>query len=62
MSEWQTIESAPKGDVLLYWPAVFKRDRKTHDPMVAVGHADGTPFRRPSHWMPLPKPPKESGK
>ena len=53
--EWLPIESAPKGEILIYWPAVGGRNSKV--PMIRVGYAESTPFRKPSHWMPLPPPP-----
>lgn len=61
MSEWQTIESAPKhgSDILLY---------EDFEPAVCKGYwADADEEWRPSrgerfwlqptHWMPLPEPP-----
>jgi hypothetical protein len=57
-SEWRPIESAPKGELLIYWPAVEGRNAKI--PMIRVDHANSTPFRKPSHWMPLPPPPEEA--
>ena len=61
MSKWQKIESAPKeGTVLLF------------DPSKSEGSCIGTGYwlydnvwmmedrnAEPTHWMPLPEPPKE---
>ena len=74
MSEWQPIETAPKdgGDLLLFCPArgavrgswnACKYDSKprpywTHDRERLYGVKD-TRADQPTHWMPLPKPPKE---
>ena len=55
---WQPIVTAPKGDVILYYPPVYKEGRgKTHKERIAIGRADETPYRRPTHWMPLPDRP-----
>jgi hypothetical protein len=43
--EWLPIESAPKGEILIYWPAVGGRNSKV--PMIRVGYAESTPFRKP---------------
>ena len=65
MMEWQTIETAPKDgtNILLY---VF-----SHEPDYGVGYWNGDywsmtvhadrlydEFGSPTHWMPLPEPPK----
>jgi hypothetical protein len=60
--EWKTIESAPEtGEVLLYQPAVYSERDKTIKlrPLTRVGRRGDWPNRPPSHWMPLPPPPKE---
>ena len=56
---WQPIETAPNGDVLLYFPAVYNERRKeqSHGVMVKVGWASAFPNRVPSHWRPIPAPP-----
>ena len=60
--EWQPIETAPRGELILYAPAVFKARRgMTNPPRIYIGHANGTPFRPPTHWMRLPEPPGEFG-
>jgi hypothetical protein len=58
---WQPIETAPNGLVLLYWPAT--KPARGHSgnslsEMMRVGYRGETPMRQPTHWMPLPEPPK----
>ena len=57
--DWQPIKTAPKGDVILYFPKVWNERRRefTHSAMMKVGFAAEYPFRKPTHWMPLPAPP-----
>lgn len=61
--EWQPIETAPKGQVLLYFPAkvVGAYSQSTLPVMIKVDRAEAFPNRRPSHWMPLPAPPVSNG-
>lgn len=61
MSGWQPIETAPKGEVLLYFPRVYNERRRevTHSPMIKVGWAANFPHREPTHWMPLPEAPEQ---
>jgi hypothetical protein len=56
--EWQPIETAPSGEVLLYWPRKVKGRNSVLHAMIRVGNANGAPNRPPTHWMPLPEPPK----
>jgi Protein of unknown function (DUF551) len=58
--EWQPIETAPSGVILVYYPAVIGGRNERHD-HISIGRANGGGFRRPTHWQPLPKPP-ETGK
>lgn len=55
--EWQPIETAPKGKLLLlYFPREAGRN-----PLAEMIRADRYPVgypRQPTHWMPLPAPPK----
>lgn len=62
MNEWMPIETAPKGLVLLYWPATKPargHPGNTLEPMMRVDRAGATPNRPPTHWMPLPSPPTD---
>ena len=55
--EWRPIESAPKCEVLLYYPEIRTKGRGlTHAEWVTTGRAGLSP-REPTHWMPLPKAP-----
>ena len=58
MSEWQPIETAPKGkEVLLYEPAA--KAGGIILPARIVVERWPTSYPRPAtHWMPLPEPPK----
>lgn len=61
MSEWQPIETAPRNGtrMLVAWlgnPAINRlhfrvRDKEWCD-------EQGLCYRQPTHWMPLPEPPK----
>lgn len=59
--EWQPIETAPKdGELLVYWVC-----RETGEGFRAVAAwsqwgwiSDGDGLIYPTHWMPLPAPPK----
>ena len=65
-SGWQPIETAPRGEIVLF---VYPPDGKSHlDPKYGVGSlsewSGHTLFfdwgwsMRPTHWMPLPTPPR----
>lgn len=67
-TEWQSIETAPKDGtwVLFYTPAC---EELGYLAFQAVGHIDRHGLfgsyqweddLEPSHWMPLPDPPKET--
>lgn len=67
MSEWRSIESAPKdGTPVLAWDGdkikVALFDNCYLDPMWVdvcdCGYPEET-FCCPTHWMPLPEPPNE---
>lgn len=59
---WQPIETAPgKGDFIAYNPVTgpyLTRREDEHFPMRGWGSMDGKWFPSPTHWMPLPEPPK----
>jgi hypothetical protein len=60
VERWRPIETAPKGDVLLYFPEERGGpDRRVHvlGQMIRVGRIGDAP-RKPTHWMPLPEPPR----
>jgi hypothetical protein len=70
MTEWQPIETAPKdGTAILIWPAQssFTGDDtisyvvRWHDWKEAWIEASGEEYDTfyPTHWMPLPPPPKK---
>ncbi len=56
---WQPIETAPSGKVLLYYPEQTGRDALSEWIIIGLGKAET--FRKPTHWMPLPKPPAVEG-
>lgn len=56
-AEWLPIASAPKGLLLIYWPATVGRNAMPS--MIRVDYAGSTPNRLPTHWMPLPPAPNE---
>ena len=59
-NNWMNIETAPKGELVLrYIPAVVDR-RNPHQAMMDIGYGVGYGFRRATHWMKLPEPPKEA--
>lgn len=62
---WQPIETAPKrGDVLVYCSDTCEQmvafwSRRLEGWQFALGPYDGAHICTPTHWMPLPEPPKE---
>ena len=63
MSEWISVEERlpPKssGEVIWYHPALKdSRGGHSHSEYIRVGSYD-LKNRPASHWMPLPKPPKQ---
>ncbi len=68
MSEWQPIETSPKDgtDVLVYEPGyvvaiLHWHTVKTKTAASYPGYwtdGDGLNWYKPTHWMPLPEPPK----
>lgn len=60
MTEWETIDSAPRGEeILLYEPEV-RKGRNFLSARIVVGRWPTTYPRAATHWMPLPSPPKET--
>jgi hypothetical protein len=70
MTDWQPIETAPKDgtSVLVYgpWKGEFSQLKHPHEiwrghchPVSKLWFISGTlEFVDPTHWMPLPEPPK----
>jgi hypothetical protein len=66
--EWQPIETAPKGEPVLIWAkewnewgmfvAKLCKHDGTWDLQGATGYEWESSFDTPTHWMPLPVPPK----
>lgn len=56
MTEWQPIETAPNGTLILYFPRI--NGRNALEWMVKVDYHPVHYPRKPTHWMPLPSPPK----
>jgi len=56
---WQPIDTAPPGAVLLYYPA--ENGKSALSEWVTIGLGRSGRFRKPTHWMPLPKPPAVEG-
>ena len=55
MSDWHPIETAPKGQHILFFPRIGGRN-----PLAERVIVDRHPYpytRKPTHWMPLPDPP-----
>ena len=58
-TEWQPIETATDGNVLLYYPK--RTGRNDLSEWITIGYAIGLGFREPTHWFPIPKPPAVEG-
>lgn len=54
--EWRPISTAPKDEVLMYFARTTSR--MPMPAMVRAGRVADFPNRQPTHWMPLPPPPK----
>ena len=64
---WRPIADIPEkgipAPVILYWPATGRargHNSNTLSEMIRVDFVGSTPSRKPTHWMPLPTPPKET--
>lgn len=63
MTEWQPIETAPKDDLLLgYAEGMMRLVMWENGAWVQVGATIEKGWFEPTHWMPLPEPPKEKTK
>jgi hypothetical protein len=58
VSEWKPIETAPTGMHILYFPAEGTDRRNGLAAMIRVDFYPVTYPRKPTHWMPLPEPPR----
>lgn len=68
--EWRPIESAPRDSLILLWGRYWSDEQGFFpDPMVGMWSVNNNRWEctwmcrfgvRPTHWMPLPQPPKES--
>lgn len=57
--KWQPIESAPNGELILYFPP--ERTRRGDVKFGGMIKVDRFPVyypRQPTHWQPLPLPPE----
>lgn len=66
MTEWQPIETAPKGELPIWvghsgsiYVAIWRNDRWTDYFMLMHTRTGDRPGDEPTHWMPLPEPPKQ---
>ena len=58
MSDWKPIETAPRGEHILFFPTLMKNGRVQLGAMIKVDRFPVGYPRQPTHWMPLPPPPK----
>jgi hypothetical protein len=60
VSEWQPIETAPKGKlVLIYYPeSADARGRNHLNEWITVNYAPPATPRKATHWAPIPELPK----
>ena len=58
-TEWQPIETAPDGNVLLYYPEETGRNALSE--WITIGFGRSERFRKPTHWFPIPQPPAVEG-
>lgn len=56
--DWQPIDTAPKGELLLYFPPEERNGKVMLSEMVRVGTYPDSYPRQPSHWMRIPPFPK----
>lgn len=58
-AEWEPIETAPSGNVLLYHPPEHGKNGLSE--WITIGFGKSGRFRKPTHWFPLPQPPAVEG-
>ena len=58
-TEWQPIETAPDGNVLLYYPPEQRKNGLSE--WITIGFGRSERFRKATHWFPIPKPPAVEG-
>lgn len=65
MSEWKPISTAPKDGTLIFalnehdfTRAPWRYECMWNGVCWYHGYGDSWPVRPPTHWMPLPEPPK----
>lgn len=60
-SEWRSIETAPKDEQILVWDGcdeMFVGRWSSGSQWISSSCVDGWTSMTPTHWMPLPDPPK----
>lgn len=55
---WLNIETAPRDDVILFFPPRIRNGKIEMDRMIKVGRVDEYPYRKPTYWMPIPADPE----
>ena len=58
-AEWQPIDTAPSGNVLLYYPPGHGKNALSE--WITIGRGGCDRFRMPTHWFPIPKRPAVEG-
>lgn len=59
MTEWQPIETAPEGETIFVYPDLCGGITFSHKfEGKWLDEVDGNFEIHPTHWMPLPEPPK----
>ena len=61
MDNWQPIETAPMGKEILRYIPTLPPDIRGYNGLAAlidIGYGALYGYRKATHWMPLPEPPK----